>query len=156
MLKINIIAVGKNKEPWVDDAVEHYLKYLRKFATATMDYIPDKSSGRNESEIEIMRDEAERIKAKIKSSYAIALSDRGKKMDSIQFSKWLSKLMQKSGGGCDLVIGGIYGLHPAFLESCREVISLSPLTMSHQLIRPVLLEQLYRGYSILTGGKYHK
>jgi len=156
MLKINIIAVGKNKETWVDQSISHYLKYLRKFASITFDYIPDKGKNRKMSASEIMKVEADLIKAKIKSNHIIALTDRGKKMDSIAFSDWLSNLMQRSGGACDFLVGGINGLDPSLMGSCNEEISLSPLTMSHQLIRPVLLEQLYRGFSILSGGKYHK
>ncbi len=103
-----------------------------------------------------MQLEAELIRSKVKSNYSIALTDRGKSMDSLKFARWLEKLKINSGGACDFIIGGIYGIEKDLLASCRETLSLSPMTMSHQLVRPVLLEQLYRGFSILGGGKYHK
>lgn len=156
MLKINVIAVGKSKEAWVEDAVNHYLKLLKKFARASFIYIPDIRKTKKITAAELMRLEAERIDRQLKSNCRLALSDKGQKFDSGQFSDFLSRLMKESDGTIDFIIGGIYGIDKSILESCRAVISLSPLTMSHQLIRPVLLEQLYRGFSILSGGNYHK
>jgi len=156
MLKINIICVGKNKDQWIDDAVAHYIKLLKKFAIITFDYIPGKSISKTISEKELILHEAGLIRKRLRTKYQIALSDKGRQFDSIEFSKWLSTLQQKCEGSCDMIIGGIYGLCPELLSACQNVISLSPMTMSHQIVRPVLLEQLFRGYSILSGGKYHK
>ncbi len=156
MLKINIISIGKNKDQWVDDAISHYIKLLKKYTELTFDFIPGKKLSKNLSDVELSALEAELIKPKLKSRYQIALSDSGKLYNSIQFSKWLSILPNNCFGSCDFIIGGIYGLDKSFLKSCHEIISLSPMTMSHQIVRPVLLEQLYRGFSILSGSKYHK
>ena len=156
MLKINIIAIGKNKDTWVAESVMHYTKYIRRYANISIEYLPDKSRSRSMAASEVMKAEAELIKRKPKSNYLISLSDRGKSMDSLQFSEWLKKLSIKCGGACDFIIGGIYGLDKDILSSSNEIISLSPLTMSHQLVRPVLLEQIYRAFSIINGGKYHK
>jgi 23S rRNA (pseudouridine1915-N3)-methyltransferase len=156
MLKINIIVVGKNKDTWVDDAVGHYEKLLKKFVKLSFDYIPDIKKSSSLSENEIKKQEATRIINKLGSGYKIALSDNGHKYDSEEFAKYLSKLMQVSGGIIEFIIGGAYGLDASIINKCDSVVSLSPMTMSHQLIRPVLLEQLYRGFSILSGGKYHK
>lgn len=156
MLKINIISIGKNKDQWVDRAILHYSKLLKKYAVITFDFIPGKKLSKNLSEKELCALEAELIKPKLKSRYQIALSDKGQLYDSQQFSKWLSVLPNQCLGSCDFIIGGIFGLDQTFLKSCQKIISLSPLTMSHQIIRPVLLEQLYRGFSILSGSKYHR
>lgn len=156
MLKINIISIGKNKDNWVDEAISHYSKLLKKYADLTFDFIPGKKLSKNLSELELSALEAELIKPRLKSRYQIALSDSGKTYNSKQFSKWLSILPNNSFGSCDFIIGGIYGLDKSFLKSCHEILSLSPMTMSHQIVRPVLLEQLYRGFSILSGSKYHK
>ena len=156
MLKINIISVGKNKDNWVDEAISHYSKLLKKHAILTFDFIHGKKLSKNLSENELSNLEAELIKPRLKFKYHIALSDAGKSYDSKQFSKWLNTLPNNCLGSCDFIIGGIYGLDKSFLKTCHEIISLSPMTMSHQLIRPVLLEQLYRGFSILSGSKYHK
>lgn len=156
MLKINIISIGKNKDKWVDEAILHYVKLLKKYSLLTFDFIPGKKLSKNYSEDELRSLEAKLIKPKLRSRYQIALSDKGRSYDSKEFSKWLSALPNKSFGSCDFIIGGIYGLDKSFLKSCHEIISLSPMTMSHQIIRPVLLEQLYRGFSILSGSKYHR
>jgi 23S rRNA (pseudouridine1915-N3)-methyltransferase len=156
MLKINIITIGKNKEVWVDKAVDHYHKYLKKYATLAMTYLPDIKDAKNLSQQELMLAEADLLERKVKSKFRIALSDRGRKYRSEEFAEWLSGLTMNSGGSCDFIIGGIYGLHERILKSSREIISLSPMTMSHQLVRVVLLEQLFRGFSIISGDKYHK
>jgi 23S rRNA (pseudouridine1915-N3)-methyltransferase len=156
MLKINIIAVGKNKDAWVDDAIRHYEKLLKKFVNLSFDFIPDikKSPGIGENEIKKL--EASKIIKKLRPGYKIALSDKGRKYNSEEFAKYLSKLMQKSGGTVEFIIGGVYGLDESIINECDVVVSLSPMTITHQLVRPILLEQLYRGFSILSGGKYHK
>jgi 23S rRNA (pseudouridine1915-N3)-methyltransferase len=156
MLKINIISVGNNKDKWVDDAIFHYTKLLKKYAVLTFDFIPCKKLSKNLSEKELCALEADLIRTRLKCNYQIALSDKGKVFTSEEFAQWLSKLSNVCRGSCDFIIGGIYGLDKSFIKSCHEIISLSPLTMSHQIIRPVFLEQLYRGFSILAGGKYHR
>ena len=156
MFRINIITLGKNKEEWVDSAINHYLKLIKKSADVSIIYIPDIKKLKNLSELELKHKEADLIKKFFKSGYKIALSDKGKKYDSIEFARLLEKLMNQSRGSIDFVIGGIYGLEKTIIKSCDLGLSLSPMTMSHQLIRPVLLEQLYRGFSIISGGKYHK
>ncbi len=156
MFRINIITLGTNKNAWVDDAVAHYLKLLKKYASVRIDYIPDIKKSKNLSKSELTDQEEKLIEKYLKSNYRIALSDKGKKYRSEQFARFLSDIMQKSQGSVDFVIGGVYGLSKDFLTDSRSILSLSPMTMSHQLIRPVLLEQLYRGFSILSGTKYHK
>ncbi len=156
MLKIKIIALGKNKETWVDDAIMHYEKLLRKFARLSFVYIPDIKKARGLSENEVKKQEALRLMKKLGSGYKVALSDRGRQYDSNEFAKYLSRLIQDSGGSVEFIIGGVYGLDKPIMDECRNIISLSPMTISHQLVRPVLLEQLFRGFSILSGGKYHK
>lgn len=156
MFKINIIVLGKNKDQWVDDAIAHYLKLLKKYATISFSYIPGKKLSDKLSEVEVMKLESDLIRKRLISRYQIALSEHGSTFASEQFAGLLSKIMKESGGACDFVIGGIYGLDKSFMKSCHKVLSLSPMTMSHQIVRPVLLEQLYRGLSILSGGKYHR
>lgn len=156
MFRINIIALGKNKENWVAEAVDHYLKLLKRYASVSFVCIPDIKQSGKLSRNELVRQEADRLRKSVKSGYTIALSDRGRQYNSEDFAGYLSYLMENSQGSVDFIIGGIYGLSEAFTRTCSESISLSPMTMSHQLVRAVLLEQLYRGFSILFGSKYHK
>jgi 23S rRNA (pseudouridine1915-N3)-methyltransferase len=156
MPRINIIAVGRNKDDWVDHAIGHYLKLLKKFARVDFIYIPDIKKGKKHSERKIIAKEAEAIRERVHSQIMISLADNGRLYaNSFEFAEKIIKLVAEK-GTCDFIIGGIYGLDNSILERCHEVVSLSPFTMSHQLIRIVLLEQLYRGFSVLSGGDYHK
>lgn len=156
MLRIRIVALGKNKEEWVDRAVEHYLKLLKKFASVSFTYIPDIKKSKKTGPNELIKQESRLIKKHLRAGYRVALSDKGRLFNSEEFARFLLRLTEISGGSVDFVIGGIHGLGASILKSCNENLSLSPLTMSHQLIRPILLEQIYRGFSIISGGKYHK
>ena len=88
--------------------------------------------------------------------FTIALDLTGSTFSSESFASILEKWQIKSQGRMTFVIGGAYGLHDSVLDVAAERLSLSPLTMSHQLVRLVLLEQLYRAFSILNGTPYHK
>ena len=155
MFKIRIIAVGKNKEDWVERSVDHYLAFLKKYCRAELIYTSERKKLASVSETEVMKIEAGFISRKLDSGYTIALHNGGRKLDSEAFAAYLQKIMQRH-GQCAFIIGGAYGLDKDLMDRCDDSLSLSPMTMSHQLIRPVLLEQLYRALSILSGGKYHK
>jgi len=156
MLKINVLTIGKNKDNWVSESIAHFLKLLKKYAVVEIIYIPEVKNSGKLPDSELKKAEEVAFNNHSKANFRIALTDKGISYDSIQFSKLINSLLQTSGGSIDFIIGGIYGLSDSFLKSCQQTLSLSPMTMSHQLIRPVLLEQLYRGFSILSGGKYHK
>ena len=155
MLKIRIVAVGKDKDRWVSDGCAHYEKLLSRFAHLEWQIIqPTRHSSMSSKEI--MKDEGDRLISHIGKGTTIALSDSGSKVDSLSFAKMLEKLQISSGGSINLVIGGAYGLSESVLRRADMILSLSPMTFSHQLVRLVLLEQLYRGFSILHGTDYHK
>ena len=149
------IKVGKNKEDWVERSVDHYLAFLKKYCRAELIYTSERKKLASVSETEVMKIEAGFISRKLDSGYTIALHNGGRKLDSEAFAAYLQKIMQRH-GQCAFIIGGAYGLDKDLMDRCDDSLSLSPMTMSHQLIRPVLLEQLYRALSILSGGKYHK
>lgn len=155
MFKIQIIAVGKNKDEWVKLAVNHYLKLLNKYCTIDLVYSQEIKKTKNRNEAEVMKSEAKSIIDKMDYKPVYVLDDAGKSMNSMQFSKFMEKI-SLSESQCAFIIGGAYGLDKSLVKDCRDKLSLSPMTMSHQLIRPVLLEQLYRAFSIISGSKYHK
>ena len=156
MIKIIITAIGKDKDPWVAEASAHYAKLLSKYAEITLNTLPSIKKTAKLSPAEIMRGESLLLEKHLNKTYTIALADFGKKMDSHAFAKWLEKLMTRSQGTVNFIIGGAYGIHQDILDRADETISLSPLTFSHQLVRPVLLEQLFRSFSILNNTDYHK
>ncbi|MFH2048930.1 MAG: 23S rRNA (pseudouridine(1915)-N(3))-methyltransferase RlmH [bacterium] len=156
MLSINIILIGKNKDPWVTDGCAHYEKLLSRFANISWSVIvsPKKISSLSPAELKVK--EGELIIQTISKGTVIALADSGKKVDSHRFAYLLDKLHTTSGGTINMIIGGAYGLDQTVLDRAELVLSLSPLTFSHQLVRLVLLEQLYRAFSILHNTDYHK
>ena len=156
MLKIEILSIGKDKDSWVTDACGHFVKQLKRHAAVKLTALPALKAKASLSPIEIKRREAERFEKAIGSGYVIALTDRGKEYDSRAFASFLERLRAESRGAVTFLIGGPYGLADSLLERADACVSLSPLTFSHQLVRLILLEQLFRGFDILAGGSYHK
>ena len=156
MLKIQVVAIGKDKDQWVTDGVAHYTKLLSRYCRLTSLAVPSPKQSKSLSPVETRRLEAERLRPYLARDTSIALTDRGKQFASPAFAKLLSKLQATSGGRATILIGGPYGLDESILDEADYRVSLSPLTFSHQLVRLVLLEQLYRGFSILNNTDYHK
>ncbi len=156
MLKINIIAIGKDKNSWVREGSAHYERLLSRFAVINWHICPALKKTASLTPSQVRKQEAESLQRVLQKGIIIALSDSGTKKDSSQFAKMLEKIQIHSKGQIQFVIGGAYGLDTTILNSADSIISLSPLTFSHQLVRLVLLEQLYRGFSILHGTDYHK
>ena len=156
MVKFEIVAVGKSKDRWLDEAVAHYEKLLSKYARLKWTLVTSPAKSSALSPAEIKRLEAAKLREVLADSYLIALADSGKKFDSSSFAKNLEKLTVSSRNEIKIVIGGPYGLDDSILKQASEVWSLSGLTFSHQIVRIVLLEQLFRGFSILHGRDYHK
>lgn len=156
MVKFEIVAVGKSKDSWLDEAVAHYEKLLLKYARLKWTIVTSPAKSSALSPAEIKRLEAGKLETVLADSYLIALADSGKQFDSFTFAKNLEKLTVSSRNEIKIVIGGPYGLDDSILKQASEVWSLSGLTFSHQIVRIVLLEQLFRGFSILHGRDYHK
>lgn len=156
MLKIKILQIGKDKDAWVSGACDHYLKLLRRYAKVELIVVPDARNASALPPTELKQAQGKLMLAKIDRLCTIALSDRGQQFDSLGFARFLEKLQITSGGTVAFLIGGAHGLSQTLLDRADHILSLSPLTFSHQVVRPVLLEQLYRGFSITAGTEYHK
>ena len=156
MLSINIILIGKDKDSWVTEGCSHYEKLLSRYAKIKLSVIitPKKLSSLSPDAIKAK--EGELISQKIIKGTVVALADSGKKFNSHSFAGLLDKLHTTSGGTINLIIGGVYGLDQAFLNKADITLSLSSMTFSHQLVRLVLLEQLYRAFTIIHNTDYHK
>jgi len=156
LLKITIIAIGKDKDAWVSDGAAHFEKLLGRWCRIHWRMLNSPVKSSSLSPDEIRRAESEPIRRELGRGHAIALTDRGRRFTSEEFATHLERLQVSAGGEILFVIGGPYGLDQSVLDRADEQLSLSPLTFSHQLVRLVLLEQLYRGFSILHGTDYHK
>ncbi len=156
MLNVRLIAVGKNKENWIDEGCRHYQKLLSRYAAIDWKFLPVRHS-RSLSPTEIKRKEAQLLRKEFSAgAYQIALDINGKKLDSLAFARLLESLLVSGKGTLEIIIGGAYGIDESILKEVPLTLSLSPLTFSHQLVRLVFLEQLYRAFSILHGTDYHK
>ncbi|MCP4684973.1 MAG: 23S rRNA (pseudouridine(1915)-N(3))-methyltransferase RlmH [bacterium] len=155
MLKVRIVAVGKDKDPWISEGSKHYTKLLSRYASVETKMIPALKAASSLSPAEIKSREAVLIEKELGRGYLIALGDRGSSFDSPKLAARLEKLQAQS-GTLVFLIGGAYGLDESIITRADLVLSLSPLTFSHQLVRLILLEQLFRALSILHGSSYHK
>ncbi|MBQ8551951.1 MAG: 23S rRNA (pseudouridine(1915)-N(3))-methyltransferase RlmH [Clostridia bacterium] len=160
MLRIHIVHVGTIKEKYLTDAVAEYEKRLGAYCTVDNisvkeERLPEKPSA---SEISAaMRREGERILSALPPrAYNIALCVEGKQCSSEKFSERLSNIANEGFSDVCLIIGGSDGLSEEVKSACRMRLSISEMTFPHQLMRVILLEQLYRAFNIAAGGKYHK
>ena len=156
MFKIRIIAIGKDKDRWITDGCLHYQKLLSRFADVQWTVISPAKATSTTPANQIKRQEGERLIREFTRGIHVALSDHGETMDSPSLAQLLEKWLAQSSGMISFFVGGAYGLDDAILDRADMVLSLSPLTFSHQLVRPLLLEQLYRAFSIIHGTAYHK
>jgi len=153
---IRIVSIGRDKDAWLTAGCEHYRKLLGRYARVEFAFLPVLKAAGSLSPDEIKTKEAAKLSPEIESGFVIALHDRGRSFESQAFARELEKIESHARGTLTFAIGGPYGLHESILERADLVWSLSPLTFSHQLVRLVLLEQLYRAYSIRHGTSYHK
>lgn len=159
-MKISIIAVGRIKEKYYREALAEYTKRLSKYCRLEITEVedektPDKASAVLEEQIK--EKEAKRILKYIKDdAHVITLEIQGKKLDSMAFSEKINKLAVYGKSHIQFVIGGSLGLHKIISERADDKISFSDMTFPHQLMRVILVEQIYRGYRIIQGEPYHK
>ena len=156
MRKIRILGIGKDKDPWIAEGVAHYKKLLSRFATVELEWVAKARLSTSATADEIQRTEGQALLGHLQSGVSVALSDKGKKMTSEEFAHFVAGLTSQQRGTLTFIIGGAHGLNDKILARADAVISLSPLTFSHQIVRLVLLEQLYRAFTIVEGGDYHK
>ena len=160
IMKITILCVGKIKEKYFTDAIAEYAKRLSRYCTLEMkemadEKTPDKASSAEEAQIR--EKEGTRIlKVLNKSSYVIALCIDGKRLDSVELSEKVQKIGLEGKSHITFVIGGSLGLAPEVIEKADFKLSFSAMTFPHQLMRVILLEQVYRGYRIANNEPYHK
>ena len=159
-MKITIITVGKLKEKYLKDAIAEYTKRLSKSCKLEIIEVADEKTPDQASvlvENGIRRKEGERILKHIKEgAYVITLEINGKLLSSEEFSEKIEQLGIQGKSHIIFVIGGSIGLSEEVLEKSDYALSFSKLTFPHQLMRVILLEQIYRAYRIIEGAPYHK
>ncbi|CDR33921.1 23S rRNA (pseudouridine(1915)-N(3))-methyltransferase RlmH [Criblamydia sequanensis] len=140
MLKIKILSIGKTKETWLEEALSLYFKRLESQVIIETEWL------KNDDLLE---------KAVLKEKFAIALDSTGPSMKSEEFASFLKKGFEEGGSRIAFVIGGATGL-PLCIKNKYPLLSLSSLTLTHQMVRLLLVEQIYRSFEIWKGSGYHK
>ena len=158
-MKITIACVGKIKEKYFTDAINEYAKRLSRYVTLDIAEVPDEKAPENMSpaQMEQVKEiEGERLNKVIKDGYVVALAINGKKMTSEGFADFISDTMVKGASHITFVIGGSLGLSDKILKRADFKLSFSDMTFPHQLMRVVLLEQIYRANRIMKNEPSHK
>jgi 23S rRNA (pseudouridine1915-N3)-methyltransferase len=159
-MNIKIISVGKLKEKYLTAGISEYVKRLGGYAKIQLIEVADEKAPENLSESEMMQvkeKEGERILAKIKDQeYVYALAIEGKNPSSESFAKQLDQLAVQGKSQFVFVIGGSLGLSQAVMNRSNTQISFGKMTYPHQLMRLILVEQIYRAFRINKGEPYHK
>lgn len=159
-MKITIIAVGKVKEKFYRDAIAEFEKRLSKYCKLEIIELADEKTPDNASaaqEAQIKAKEGDRILAAIKdNAYVCALAIEGKQLDSVELADKINGLGISGTSAITFIIGGSLGLDERVLRRADFKLSFSRMTFPHQLMRVILLEQIYRAERIITGEPYHK
>ncbi|OZG57667.1 50S rRNA methyltransferase [Bifidobacterium tissieri] len=159
-MRITVIGVGKIKEPYLRDGIAEYAKRLGRYCKLDIVEVADEKTPEHASDgVErlIKAKEGERIAKHLRDdAYVIALAINGKQSTSEQFAQQINDLGLHGTSHIQFVIGGSIGLDDAILKRADYHLSFSKMTFPHQLMRMVLLEQIYRAYKINAGEPYHK
>jgi len=155
-VKISLLAIGKTDEPYLQKGLEIFLKRIPHYIQFEMKIIPDIKNSKNLSEDQQKEKEGELILQQILPSDELFLLDeRGIESSSAEFARFLEKKMLSGIKRMVFVIGGPYGFSENVYSRATGKISLSKMTFSHQMVRLIFVEQLYRAFTILKGEPYH-
>ncbi|WP_195258950.1 23S rRNA (pseudouridine(1915)-N(3))-methyltransferase RlmH [Bacillus paralicheniformis] len=159
-MNISIVAIGKLKEKYLKQGIDEYIKRLSAYAKVDIIELPDEKAPENlsDQDMKIVKDkEGERILSKISlDAHVIALAIEGKMKSSEELADNMDRLATYGKSKVTFVIGGSLGLSDAVLKRANEKLSFSKMTFPHQLMRLILLEQVYRAFRINRGEPYHK
>ncbi|MFA6768394.1 MAG: 23S rRNA (pseudouridine(1915)-N(3))-methyltransferase RlmH [Parabacteroides sp.] len=155
-MKIALIVIGKTDAAYFAEGINEYKCRLSHYIPFTMEVISDIKNAKSLNESQQKEKEGEQIlKALLPGDYVVLLDEGGKEFTSMQFASYLEKKMQNVPKRLVFIIGGPYGFSEAAYKTASEKVSLSKMTFSHQMIRLIFVEQLYRAMTILNHEPYH-
>ena len=155
-MKIQLIVIGKTNQDFVEKGMREFFNRLQHYLPFEIKVIPDIKNAKNLSFEQQKEKEGELILKSIKQTdYIVLLDEHGKEFTSLQFAEYLEKKTHAISKNLIFVIGGSYGFSDKVKELAKEKISLSKMTFSHQLIRLIFVEQVYRAMTILNNEPYH-
>jgi len=154
-MKIKLLQIGKTEDKYLKEGIAIYEQRLKHYAQFVVEEIPALKNAKNLSQEEQKKKEGELIVSKLsKSDFVILMDEKGKEFNSPKFAQYLQKRMN-SGLDIIFIIGGPFGFSDEIYARANDKIALSQLTLTHQMVRLFFTEQIYRGFTILKGEKYH-
>lgn len=155
-MKITLLLVGKTTDKNFIPAIEEYVGRIKHFNPFEVTIIPELKNAKSMSFEQQKEKEADMILQQLQQGdYIILLDEKGKEFRSTEFSAWLESRLHSSGKRIVFVVGGPYGFSKRIYDAANEKISMSKMTFSHQMIRLIFTEQLYRAFTIMKGMPYH-
>lgn len=155
-MKIQLLVIGKTNQDFVQKGLDEFCGRLKHYIPFEMDVIPDIKNTKNLSFEQQKEKEGELILKNIQpGDYVVLLDERGREFSSVQFADYIEKKTHIVSKRLIFVIGGPYGFSRKVYDTCQEKISISRMTFSHQLIRLIFVEQVYRAMTILNNEPYH-
>ncbi|MEZ4911308.1 MAG: 23S rRNA (pseudouridine(1915)-N(3))-methyltransferase RlmH [Saprospiraceae bacterium] len=153
-MKIRILCIGKTNEPYLLTGVKLYLDRLKHYTSIEFDELKDIKVVTDPEQLKLK--EAELIQSKLKPDDIIVLLDEnGQEFSSVKFSNFIEQKQLHSTKNLIFIIGGAFGHHDTLKKNSHHVLSLSKMTFSHQMVRLILVEQIYRAFTIIRNEKYH-
>ncbi len=155
--KIRVIVVDRTRSPFLKQGESFYLDRLNNYARVEWVEVKPAAIKKGRPGEEVLNVEGEAIARRLNPrDYLVALDRAGHQYDSEELAAWLEKFYTDRGGGISCVLGGPLGLSRDLMKRAQKVLSLSRLTLTHEMSRLFLLEQIYRAFTIMKGEKYHK
>ncbi len=156
-MKLTLLFVGKTKEHFIQLGIDEYLDRLRHYVPVDIKVAKNEKVGPKANKNRIIESECKNLLSKLsRRAYLIALDRTGQQLTSVEMAGYLMDLEHDATEEIVFITGGPLGLSPSLLKQCQRIVSLSRLTLTHEMSRLLLLEQLYRAYTIRAGHKYHK
>ena len=151
-----LLVIGKTEEAWLQQGIEVYVNRSKHYANFELLVIPNLKTGKSLPEPVLKQKEGEQLLAKIlPSDHVVLLDDKGKQFSSTELAGQVQTQLNAGYKRVVFVVGGAFGFSPDVYARANGKLSLSRLTFSHQMIRLLFVEQLYRAFTILKGEKYH-
>lgn len=155
-MRLTILCMGKTKERFIQEGVEKYLRYLRPYSEVSIKELKEEKIQDLKDAPSIRKKEAERIfKAVPAGAYLISLDERGEEFTSHEFAALLNNTLESGVREMIFIVGGAMGLDEEVVARSHKTVALSRWTFTHEMARLVLLEQLYRAFTIIKGKTYH-
>ncbi len=155
-MKLTILCVGKTREGFIREGIDKYLRYLKPYADVSVRELKEEKIQDLREAPSIRKKEAERIlKAVSSGAYLVSLDERGAEYTSHEFAAYVNKIAESGVREIVFVVGGAMGLDEQITAESNKTIALSRWTLTHEMARLVLLEQLYRAFTIVKGKTYH-